>query len=163
MPSDLEELGDYGFARQMPTIEECKEFKRLVDVGRAAAGLEPIEFLAFNAAIPCSNTNCLSATNLFSPARMSVGSLTVRAVKKELEAFRTPPFVSSSQQALVDAIGATDKRTGEWYLPEAIRRVTDPFDSMLDDLRERLIEAEVVDPVEALSPPSDPDEWLDDE
>jgi hypothetical protein len=51
-------------APSLPTVEQAREFLRLVNVGRVAGGLEPLELLDFDGAEPEAPCGCLSATNL---------------------------------------------------------------------------------------------------
>lgn len=119
----------------LPTIEQAQEFLRLVNVGRAAVGLDPIDTLDFDGAEPGHTVNCLSARNLFAPvagehAMFSVGMTAVRGVPSEV----------------VDALGMEEAWPGAEHfdIPDAILAVTDPFDEETPGLRERLVEAGVV-------------------
>lgn len=120
----------------IPTIEQCKQFKRLVDKGRAATGQEPIEFLEFDKCKPDCSDNCLSANNLFHDAGYSVGNT---------------EFSSGNTNEGHDELPKALEAEGGLYfcdyiIPEAIKVVTDPFDKNEPGLRERLVEAGVVAP-----------------
>lgn len=124
----------------LPTVEECVEFKRLVDVGRAAAGLEPIDVLEFDDAMPMSPFGCLSARNLFCAVEWNcddpdtwgdAGGTTFRAPAAIIAALDAQP---------------TDYDPLRFVIPDAILAVTDPFDYEVEGLRARLVEAGVVAP-----------------
>jgi len=123
----------------LPTPDEAKEFLRLINVGREAIGLDKLEKLDFDACEPDDPENCLSAHHLFAHAGFSVGS-----VDLYLYLSRDP----EKAEAVADALSLVpfDNESGEhyYYIPAAIRRVTDPFDSRHPGLRDRLEEAGVV-------------------
>jgi hypothetical protein len=124
----------------LPTIEECREFKRVIDRGREDAGLDPIEFLEFDDAAPGDGSACLSAMNLFAEAGYRVGTVCVHPKPGRLATHDLPSVLK-----------------GVSTLPASIRAVTDRFDGCydaenpdeaLDVLRARLVEAGVVAPGE---------------
>jgi hypothetical protein len=117
----------------LPTIEECQEFHRLINAGRVAAGLEPLDKLEFDACVPCSSTECLSATNLFTPVEIRV----------DVDYLCVTGDGGDTQRAVLAAVGCT---TVSDYptIPDAILAVTDPFDRKVPGLRQRLEEAGVV-------------------
>lgn len=123
----------------LPTVEEAREFLRLVNVGREAAGLAPLERLDFDGATPGEPCNCLSARNLFCAAdpMASVNDVSFSA---------DSPRTALALTAVARAIGAShaEKRRSSWLIPDAILRVTIPFDAQAPGLRERLEEAGVV-------------------
>lgn len=117
----------------LPTVEECREFLRLVNVGRVASGRNALEVLNFDDASPESPIYCLSATNLF----VVNGHGRVGGV-----AANTTPEV-------VEALGmkrSTRETEPGFFIPAEILKVTDPFDARTPGLRERLVEAGVVAP-----------------
>lgn len=114
----------------LPTLAQCQQFLALINIGRQAAGLPIREYLDFDGAEPRLPNNCLSANNLFDATGWSVGSNNVSQATSWW-----PP-----KRAVLEALNFD-----EWgHLPEAILRVTDPFDSEVPGLRARLIEADVV-------------------
>ena len=126
----------------LPSIEQAQEFLRLVNVGRQAMDLEPLEYLDFDGAKPGAPMRCLSATNLFASAGYMVGAEAVRGA------------VGYDQTVRVEvprAIGCKKYQSADenpmWNLPAGIRVVTDPFDEEEPGLRERLVEAGVVAPL----------------
>lgn len=129
----------------LPTVEECQEFKRLIDAGRAAADLKPIEFLNFDGAEANNPQACLSATNLFAEVELEVFSDYVEPGYHQR--FDGPRQIFED---VIEAIGGTDNtcedNRAEYGLPEAILKVTNPFDQKVHNLRERLVEAGVVSP-----------------
>jgi len=141
---------------EIPTIEQAQEFKRIIDTGRAAAGLPPLEFLEYDKAISNSATACLSATNLFNEIGCDVGSVTVD--------FNRAGQSYSKREAALKAIGSApitkmdgSPREDRWEIPKAILIVTNPFDANLGGLRTRLVEAGVVAPrVEPTPEPKQP-------
>ena len=78
----------------LPTVDEARTFLSVVNRGRKAIGLEPLKFIDFDNASPCSYSNCLSARNLFYPADLNVGGLQVESQGHE----------ESRQILLADAI-----------------------------------------------------------
>lgn len=123
----------------LPTVEEAREFLRLVNKGRTAIGLEPLAKLDYDRAQPGVSTNCLSARNLFAPAGILVFHDVVDLPERENERTRAVSLLGAIGSALLlDTDGAT--------IPDAIRRVTDPFDDRAPGLRDRLVAAGVVAP-----------------
>lgn len=131
---------------ELPSVEEVLEFRDVINRGRVAMGLEPLEQFNYDACRPGSTTDCLSAAHLFQPAGYVVGSTTIY-----------PEYSGKPDNAhaeIIDAIGAeafTDK-SNQYVIPEAIRRVTDPFDASDEEdtelwvaLRRRMVEAGVVE------------------
>lgn len=132
----------------LPTIEQAQAALALMNKGREAIGMQPVEYLDFDAAVPNTSGYCLSAKTVFGPAGFSVLTDTVIASRPQV------------QYGIVEAMGLTqppdaedDER--EYRIPETILAVTDPFDRLScrdgDDyqsarsaLRERLVEAGVV-------------------
>jgi hypothetical protein len=120
----------------LPTVEEAREFLRLVNVGREAAGLTPLERLDFDGATPDEPCNCLSARNLFC-------AMDPKAWVFSRGWDGSGFVVSARMPKMASAIGA-ERLTIGWSIPDAILRVTDPFDARIPGLRERLEEAGVV-------------------
>lgn len=124
----------------LPSVEEAREFLEVINRGREAAGLEPLKYLEFDEARPGLGNSCLSATNLFLHVE-DYGNMSGGPVG-------TTYVVTSDEVA--QAIGATDRygefEIPEFEIPEAILKVTDPFDNEAKGLRERLVEAGVVAP-----------------
>lgn len=118
----------------LPTIEQVQEFLALINKGRAAMDAKPLEFLDFDKADPDDINNCLSARNLLHEAGFTVGTSTITA-----EAV-------NANLAVPAAIGAAKASwtRHQYVLPAAILAVTDPFDDESSGLRERLVEAGVV-------------------
>lgn len=116
----------------LPTIEEAQAFLAVVNRGRVAFGLEPVKYLEFDTAKPMHPLRCLSATNLFVP----VGCTYVAEVGAEV-----PPAL---RERLASVLGTRVIPCGI-EIPSVIRNVTDPFDSQVAGLRERLVEAGVVE------------------
>lgn len=129
---------------ELPTIKEAQEFLRLVNVGRVAGEMEPLDYLDFDGAEPGDTHGCLSHVNLFGPAGFVVYSNFVKA------------NMGVADERVVKALNMGPGRK----IPAGIKAVTDPFDSCLRDdhdeddvrfnedalaaLRERLVEAGVV-------------------
>jgi hypothetical protein len=140
-------------APSLPTVEQAREFLRLVNVGRVAGGLEPLELLDFDGAEPEAPCGCLSATNLVCALDdfASVGTIYFLGLR---DSGRREAFA-----AAMGAMGANVEMTSEssdyWVIPAGILAVTDPFDARVDGLRERLVEAGVVAPV----PDDERDPW----
>lgn len=128
----------------LPSIEECVAFKAAIDTGREHAGLPPIRYLDFDGAKPGSDSNCLSARNLFWSAGYVVDATFVAARHCDFE-----PGESNDPGTLGILPEAV---AGIRALPDVILRVTDPFDFSRDAeenksaLRARLVEAGVVEP-----------------
>lgn len=125
----------------LPTIAEAQAAHSLINQGRTAIGLDPVEFLEYDAATPYYGANCLSARNVFTAAGFHVGT----------EDVYPRPNTQHKKQELIDA-GLID---GEHTIAAAIRKLTDPFDNIANAedseaasaaLRERLVEAGVVAP-----------------
>src|SRR4051812_37046043 len=108
---------------ELPSIEECHEFLATINRGRKAIGLEPIETLDFDECEPDDPKRCLSARHLF-----ALGGAIAWAA--DIEAYGQP-------QSLVEEFGGEGRRV---EIPEAILKVTDPFDDEMPGLRERLVE-----------------------
>jgi hypothetical protein len=120
----------------LPTIEECQEFLKVINRGRVAIDLEPLEYLDFDNAEPSSSCRCLSATNLFYHAGYRVYSNSISPLSPN----------SDSRVCVV---------TDGYFLPEKILSVTDCFDDCADMfflkenlalLRHRMVAAGVVAP-----------------
>jgi hypothetical protein len=117
----------------LPTVEQCRTFLDLVNRGREACGLEPLEKLDFDDATPGDVNNCLSARNLFKPAKARyVGTSTV-----DLDS----PF-----NPLIGALSLAPMTASQivYRIPAEILAVTDAFDNVVMGLRKRLVEAGVV-------------------
>lgn len=117
----------------LPTVEECREFLRLVNVGREACGLDALEVLDFDDATPSKPTNCLSARNLF-------------VVPHGNRGFHVFDRFVRTRREIVEALSMPRAGNGQHELPAAIYKVTDPFDAKTPCLRERMVEAGVVAP-----------------
>lgn len=130
----------------LPTVEECREFKRLVNAGRVAGGLEPLEFLEFDEASPGEAASCLSATNLFCATSPDA------KVWSELVENVEQPVLEAIGSEWGEGLGRAGFYGKGWRIPSGILKVTDPFDAlayrpaMAPALRERLVEAGVVAP-----------------
>lgn len=121
----------------LPTIEECQAFLATINRGRVAIGLDPLDVLDFDGAVPDAMFNCLSARNLFA---LSEGFTT--AVM--------PGHVENVDPRLCVVLD------GGRRLPESIRAITEPFDACADKpgttqqataaLRSRMVAAGVVAP-----------------
>jgi hypothetical protein len=125
---------------ELPTIEECQAFLKTVNVVLAAFGLPALDKLDFDNAEPMEPTNCLSARNLIKPI-----SPEGKAGSTE---FEVSPEIGKQ---LAEGIGTwiVDDSNDDYHLvdiPDAILRVTDPFDQKIPGLRERLVEAGIVAP-----------------
>jgi hypothetical protein len=130
----------YKYRDTLPTIEEAQEFLRLINIGRQAIGLEEIDKLEFDESIPGSMDNCLSARHLIYPAGGVVGP--------DCASLRGDANASTFRRVL-NAFGMKPRESNDHLyfpipLPDAILKVTDPFDSRVPGLRERLVEAGVV-------------------
>lgn len=110
--------------QDLPTVEECHALLDSINAERATGGLEPLQMLDFDGAMPGRPSNCLSARNCYVPLGYNYVGTT---------------FVSGGER-------------GPRPIPNAILRVTDVFDSCCVDptwseaLRARLVEAGVVKP-----------------
>lgn len=130
----------------LPSVEECRVFLRVVNQGRVAAGLEPLEVLDFDGAQPLSTDNCLSARNVFHELGydVSVAGLTPRMADQ------------SNVTVNVDALMAMGcpriEMDGYVALPESVLCITRVFDAVWvssvwrGELRDRMVEAGVVAP-----------------
>lgn len=122
---------------KLPTIEEAQEFLRVINRGRIAIDLEPLDKLNWADAVPDAPYACLSATNLFSHADLSVFSTHVMNGPHD--------DLSSLHLTLAHAISAdVNAHRQEIEIPDEIRVVTDPFDKRVKGLEERLREAGVI-------------------
>jgi hypothetical protein len=113
----------------LPTLDECRQFLETINAGRVAAGLEPVEKLEYDECHPGSADSCLSAYHLFSaqPKSHAIGSSTVLC----------SPVTEPELAAGV--------RQRDGAIPDAILKVTLAFDRETPGLRDRLVEAGVVD------------------
>lgn len=98
----------------LPSIEQCREFLATINRGRVAIGIDPLDVLDFDGAVPDSTFNCLSARNLFA-----------------LSPDYPDTIVKSSY------VHDTDPRLcvvldGGEGLPESVTAVTAPFDACSD-------------------------------
>lgn len=122
----------------LPSVEECRTFLDTINRGREAIGLDPLTKLDFDAAQPSDGDNCLSARNLFAHADLDVGFTAL---------WPRDDVISPMHEGLARTIGAKVNRAdGCIPIPSTIKVVTDSFDSCDEGLRERLVEAGVVDP-----------------
>lgn len=126
----------------LPTIEQCQTFLATINRGRVAIGLEPLDVLDFDGAVPDSTFNCLSARNLFALSPDYPDTI----VK--------PSYVHDADPRLSVVLD------GGEGLPESITAVTAPFDACSDGfgpgvrpneadlaaLRARMVETGVVAP-----------------
>jgi hypothetical protein len=130
----------------LPTVEQAQEFLALVNKGRTAAGLEPLEKLDFDGAEPMIPTGCLSALNLFRP--IGVQGVWKRDLSVEARnAYRAegPLKAIGCELSPGHSLPATGfGAVSYWSIPDAILAVTNPFDSEEPGLRERLEDAGVV-------------------
>lgn len=118
----------------LPTVEEAREFLRVINAGRVAIGAEPLAKLDFDGAEPNEGHACLSATNLFSLIGEHAGSQTVENLPPQL-----------AQAIGAERYAGATAGDSEFVIPDEIRVVTDPFDMKVEGLRERLVEAGVVE------------------
>lgn len=124
----------------LPTVEECRTFLEVVNRGRVAGGLEPLEYLDFDDARPNQPNNCLSARNLFYPLGIMVFTFDVHLMNEE----RVETF-----NRVTEAIGVPEydvaTKSDMAHLPPEIKVVTDAFDNYSEGLHDRLVEAGVVE------------------
>ena len=140
--------GAYG--GNLPTVSEVHAFVNTINDGRHALGLLPIgtlsmieEFpddyaeLRFDDCSPGAPDACLSATHLAHPAGYRVSS----------ESFYPAIDYGSEQRSdAMSRVGEQGSRESDQFIiPEAIRKVTDPFDYGLEGLREVFVEAGYVE------------------
>lgn len=124
----------------LPSIEQCQTFLATINRGRVAIGLEPLDVLDFDGAVPDSVSNCLSARNLFT-------------LSEDYESSVMPLYVDNPDPRLCVVLDGGDE------IPESIKAVTAPFDACSDGygsddfdrealaaLRSRMVEAGVVAP-----------------
>lgn len=122
----------------LPSVEECRTFLDTINRGRAVVSLPELAKLEFDACEPSDGENCLSAHHLFAHAGLNVG---------HHHAWPNDDVISEEHEDLAHAIGAAINEGQQTLtIPRAIKAVTDPFDSCHEGLRERMIEAGVVDP-----------------
>ena len=112
----------------LPSVEECREFKRVINETRVALGREPVEYLKFHGCRPGMGDSCLSAANLVRPLYDEgfVG----------MASFQRIPQPTAFHAALEAATGEkleVRPDDDEVEIPVAIRRVTDPFDMIFED------------------------------
>lgn len=120
----------------LPSVEECRTFLDTINRGREAIDLPVLTKLDFDNAEPSNGGNCLSARNLFAHAGLCVGWE---------HAWSEDDVVLPAHVAIAQALG-TKVRDAAVPLPYALKAVTDPFDRDEAGLRERMVEAGVVDP-----------------
>lgn len=128
---------------EIPTVEQAREALAAINKGREAGGLPALEYLDFDDAEPGKTWNCLSARNLYSPFGLEVLS----SIATKLGGGP----MSTTQRAVCEAVGGHP--SGKYYsIPDAIKRITDPFDAIdykgerqRTELRERLVESGVVE------------------
>lgn len=118
----------------LPTVEECQTFLKVINEGRALIDLPPLDVLDFDGSWPESALNCLSARSLFLHAGYATRCDTI------------DPRSGYGQDRRVLAILDFSK------IPAEILTVTDAFDAVACDsdgaqtLRARMVEAGVVAP-----------------
>lgn len=121
----------------LPSVEECRTFLDTINRGREAIGLDALTKLDFDDAKPSEGTNCLSARNLFAHADLDVG----------FTALWPRDAISPTHEGLARAIGVEVNHADDCIpIPDTIKVVTDSFDFCDEGLRERLVDAGVVDP-----------------
>ena len=112
--------------KPLPTVAQCIAFRDKINEGRVTQGREPLDVLEFDTCEPDSISNCLSARNLFVLDGQGVVDQSRYAVRGVPD-----PFPGS-----------------RGVIPEAIREVTDVFDSCnteeLHALRAVMLDAGVV-------------------
>lgn len=131
----------------LPSVEECQEFLRVINRGREAIGLRAVDVLAFDACEPGNPLGCLSATHLFKPAGYTTFD---QVIRPELGA--ESALVTTLDLPARTAPAGTHGDVSGFAIPPQIKVVTDVFDDGDDDedllaaLRDRMVEAGVVDP-----------------
>lgn len=129
---------------ELPTIEQAQEFLRVINVGREAIDLEPLEKLEFARCEPAAPFTCLSATNLFADADLFTGEFhAMSPLYGEATLSHNALAVARAYGKPIEQLGYPHNRLG-FEIPEAIRVVTDPFDTEVDGLEDRLREAGVI-------------------
>lgn len=119
----------------LPTIEQCHEFMAAINAGRQAFGLEPIDKLDFDACEPLNGRRCVSAHHLINLVT-DEGSTGFSTFNMDDE---------DQARTLANALGTETDYFDEVLIPRSIKHVTDPFDYREYGLRERLVEAGLVD------------------
>jgi hypothetical protein len=135
-------------AFNLPTVEECREFKRVIDEARAKLGRTHLPYLRWHRAYPGRPDGCLSYVNLIEDIGGYVG----------VSNFYQLPFPHLLRAALEETVGYRlgpediyRDESDMVRIPDEILAVTDPFDALdgqsdevREEFRKRMVAAGVV-------------------